>query len=302
MRRAAPIERAAPAALPEGARSSAPCAPGRRNRAWERARPRSRHCGRAFRAAALRASGGPPVDSGRQGSRIEGDEKARDPGRDDRRSAGRPGRELPALRAVVRHRPLGAGHGVVRRRLGRGRRLVFEVPGSAPRPPRPRARSPEERRADRARPLPAKPRGLARRLLRQLSASPLRQEVRAAEEREPTGVPRGDPQRRSRVRDRAGGHGQDLSRRRHGRDIPERAPGQPDHPGASRGRSRREAGLPPRRSRRKGRSVPAAPVRLALRSHRSRSGRAPAGEGDDRGRAPGVHARPDDERRLHDPG
>ena len=77
--------------------------------------------------------------------------------------------------------------------------------------------------------------------------------------------------------------------------------GQPDHPHAPRGRGRRAAGLPARRPDGQGRPVPAPAVRRAQRHARPREGRGLPREGRDRGRAAGVHARPDAQRQLHHP-
>ena len=82
-------------------------------------------------------------------------------------------------------------------------------------------------------------------------------------------------QLRHRLRRRSGGHGQDLSRDGAGRQLPAREEGQPDHPGAARGRSGREAGVPARRSAGEGESVPASALRRALRHDGHREGDAP---------------------------
>ena len=82
---------------------------------------------------------------------------------------------------------------------------------------------------------------------------------------------------------------------------PAREEGQPHHPGAAGGRSRREAGLPAGRSAGEGQPVPAAALRRALRHDGNRARRPPARARHDRGGADCVHARPHAERCVRHP-
>ena len=118
--------------------------------------------------------------------------------------------------------------------------------------------------ARRARPGRGHPRGLRRRRL-----APPRQEDRA-EDGEPEALRRRDPQPHGHVRDRPGGHRQDLPRDGARRRRARREAGRPDHPHAPRGRGGRAARLPARRHAREGRPVPAAALRRALRHARRR--------------------------------
>ena len=72
--------------------------------------------------------------------------------------------------------------------------------------------------------------------------------------------------------------------------------GQPHHPHPPGRRGRRAPGLPARRPDGEDRPVPAAAVRRAARHARPREGRGLPGEGRHRGRAAGLHARPDAQR------
>ena len=79
------------------------------------------------------------------------------------------------------------------------------------------------------------------------------------------------------------------------------ARGQPHHPHPPGGRGRRAARLPARRPDGEGRPVPAPAVRRAQRHDGPGAGRHEPREGRDRGRAAGLHARPDAERLLRNP-
>ena len=121
-----------------------------------------------------------------------------------------------------------------------------------------------------------------------------------AEERQPAPVSRGDRPARHRVRDRPRGHRQDLPGDGAGRGVPAAEEGEPHHPGASGGRSRREARIPARRPAGEGEPVSASAVRRALRHARDRSGGTAARARDGRDRAARVHARPHAQRRVRD--
>ena len=75
----------------------------------------------------------------------------------------------------------------------------------------------------------------------------------------------------------------------------------PHHPHAARRGGRRAARLPARRPRGQGQPLPAPAVRRALRHARRRAGRGGLRPRPDRGRAAGLHARPDPQRQLHHP-
>ena len=77
--------------------------------------------------------------------------------------------------------------------------------------------------------------------------------------------------------------------------------GQPHHPHPPGGRGRRAARLPAGRPDGEGRPVPAPAVRRAARHARPRARVRPPGEGRDRGRAAGLHARPHAQRLVRDP-
>ena len=142
---------------------------------------------------------------------------------------------------------------------------------------------------------PRRPRGVRRRRL-----APPRQADRA-EDGHPEGLRRRDPPLDDDVRDRARRHRQDLPRDGARRRRAPGAPGRADHPHAPRGRGRRAARLPAGRHARQGRPVPAPALRRALRHARPGAREHLHGARHDRGRAAGLHARPDPERQLHHP-
>ena len=146
-----------------------------------------------------------------------------------------------------------------------------------------------------ARPGRRHPRRLRRRRL-----APPRQEDRA-EDGHPEAVRRRDPRLHGHVRDRPGGHGQDVPRDRARRRGALGAPGRPHHPHPPGRRGRRAARVPPRRHAREGRPVHAAAVRRALRHDGRRAARRVHGARHDRGRAARVHARPHAQRLVHHP-
>ena len=80
-----------------------------------------------------------------------------------------------------------------------------------------------------------------------------------------------------------------------------RSRGQPHHPHPPRGRGRRAARLPAGRHPGQGGSLPAPALRRPLRHARPRAGQHLLRSGDHRGRAAGVHARPDPQRLVRDP-
>ena len=160
----------------------------------------------------------------------------------------------------------------------------------------PRDRAGDDRgghaRARRARVAGADPRG--RRV------APPRDQGRA-EDRQPEALRRLDPPEHDHVRDRPGRHRQDVPGRGARGRRTEPARGQPDHPHPPRGRGRRAARVPARRSDGEGRSVSAAAVRRAARHARARARLAASRARRDRGGAAGIHARPDAERQFHHP-
>ena len=88
----------------------------------------------------------------------------------------------------------------------------------------------------------------------------------------PGAVPAADAQLRHHLLRGPRGHGQDVPRRRRGGRRARARHGEAHRPHAPRGRGGREAGLPSRRPRREGRSVPAPALRRALRPHGLRQG------------------------------
>ena len=105
-----------------------------------------------------------------------------------------------------------------------------------------------------------------------------------------------------RLRHRPGRHRQDLPGDGQGGPGAAGQAGQPDHPDPAGGRGGRAARVPARHALREDRPVPAAALRRAARH--ARPGLDPAADGgrDDRGRAAGLHAGPDAQRRVHHPG
>ena len=122
-----------------------------------------------------------------------------------------------------------------------------------------------------------------------------------AEDGQPEALRRLDPRQHGHLRDRSGGHRQDVPRRRAGRGRALPARGQPDHPHPPGGGGRRAARLPARRPDGEGRSLPAPAVRRPARHARARAGQPVPRARDDRGGAAGVHAREDAQRQLHHP-
>ena len=106
---------------------------------------------------------------------------------------------------------------------------------------------------------------------------------------------------RHRVRHRPGRHGQDLSGHGAGGELPAGQEGEPHHPGAPGGRSRREARVSARRPAGEGQPVPASALRRALRHDGAREGGAAARARHDRSGADCLHARAHAERRVRDP-
>ena len=123
----------------------------------------------------------------------------------------------------------------------------------------------------------------------------------APEVGQPEALRRRDPPRDGDVRRRPGRHRQDVPGDGDGDGRAVAARGQPDHPHAPGGRGRRAARLPARRPDGQGRPVPAPAVRRAQRHDGSRARRLAPGEGRDRGRAAGLHARPHAQRLVRDP-
>ena len=106
---------------------------------------------------------------------------------------------------------------------------------------------------------------------------------------------------RHHVRHRSRGHRQDLPRRGlRGRRARARR-GQAHRARASRGRGRRAAGLPARRPRAEGRSVPASALRRAVRPHGLRQGGEALRAHDDRAGAARLHARAHAQPFVHHP-
>ena len=109
------------------------------------------------------------------------------------------------------------------------------------------------------------------------------------------------PARDGDVRRRPGRHGQDVPGDRHGHRRAVAARGQPDHPHAPRRGGGRAARLPAGRPDGQGRPVPAPAVRRDARHDGRRARGLAPGEGRDRGRAAGLHARPHAQRLVRDP-
>ena len=130
---------------------------------------------------------------------------------------------------------------------GGGARRRASSPSSSPRATRSlRGRSrPLPRALDAARVAGRDPRG--RRV------APPRDQGRP-EDGQPEALRRLDPPQHDHLRDRPGGHRQDIPRRRAGRGGAQPARGQPDHPHPACGRGRRAARLPARRPDGQGRS------------------------------------------------
>ena len=122
-----------------------------------------------------------------------------------------------------------------------------------------------------------------------------------AEDAEPEALRRRDRRAHHRLRDRAGRYRQDLPRDGQGRGRAAGEAGQPDHPDPPGRRGGGAARVPPGHPQRQDRPLPAAALRRP--SRHGRPGLDPAADGrrDHRGRAPGVHARPDPERLVHHP-
>ena len=191
----------------------------------------------------------------------------------------------------------------------RGNQLTLE--GTSGKVGRARARHRRARRArrgrarDRAEHGRRRARGARRgrgsaRGLRGRHLAPPRQEDHA-EDGQPEALRRRDPRLHDHVRHRARRDREDVpgdgARRRRAR----RPRGEPHHPHAAGGRGRRAARLPARRHAGQGRPVPQAALRRALRHARRRPAQRLHREGDDRGRAARVHARPHAERLVHHP-
>ena len=110
-----------------------------------------------------------------------------------------------------------------------------------------------------------------------------------------------DPQQHDHLRDRPGGHRQDLPRRGDGRRRAVAPRGQPHHPHAPRRGGGRAPRLPAGGPDGQGRPLPAPPVRRAARHARPREGLPAPRARRDRDRAAGVHARAHAQRLLRDP-
>ena len=122
-----------------------------------------------------------------------------------------------------------------------------------------------------------------------------------AQDAGPEAVRRRDRPAHHRLRHRPGRHRQDLPGHGQGGAGAAGQAGQPDHPDPAGGRGGRAARLPARHALREDRPVPAPALRRAARHARPRVDPAADAGGHDRGRAAGVHARADPQRRVHHP-
>ncbi len=113
-----------------------------------------------------------------------------------------------------------------------------------------------------------------------------------AQDAEPEALRRRDRQAHHRLRHRPRRHRQDLPRDGQGRAGAAGQEGQPDHPDPTGGRGRRAARLPARHAQREDRPLPAPAVRRPARHARPRDDPQAARGRDHRGRAAGLHARP----------
>ena len=122
-----------------------------------------------------------------------------------------------------------------------------------------------------------------------------------AQDAEPEALRRRDRQAHDHLRHRPGRHRQDLPRDGQGRAGAAGQAGQPDHPDPPGGRGGRAARLPARHAEREDRPLPAPALRRAARHDRPGVDPQAAGRRHHRGRAAGLHARPDPQRRVHHP-
>ena len=125
--------------------------------------------------------------------------------------------------------------------------------------------------------------------------------VGRTEDRRAEAVRRRDAELDRHLRDRTGGHRQDLSRRRHRGASPPRSSGVEVDPHAPGGRGGGAARIPAGDPLREDRSVHASALRRPVRDDRRREPLAVDGERHGGGGAPRVHARANAERRVHHP-